>query len=521
VLFNVLEVLSKDPHWAGVFGYDAFAYKETLLARPPYLAEEGPWTVRPLIDQDDSETSYWLQREYDLCASTTLIHEAIQTMAHRNPYHPVRDYLRGLQWDQQPRLETWLTTYCHAEDTPYTRAVGAKTLLSWVARVEEPGCKADCVTILQGAQGIGKSTTWEILAGKPWFSDTMPDIERKDAMEVLHGKWIVELGELAVMRRSEREAIKRFVSSPSDHFRPSYGRRAMTFPRQTIFAGTTNKDQFLQDETGGRRWWPVFIPQKCDLEALRRDRDQLFAEAFDRYQHGAQWYLTPDEDALAAAEQEDRFEVDPWEEPVLAHLEAVLKDGDPYVTTQDLLSRCLGLEVLAQQNQSHTKRLGAILRRHKWQGNKPVWIKTPAGEQKQIKAWKPPLVTAVTAETRNNTETGNAVIPYKNNSVTGVTGVTGILITGESKNEITVKNSESNSLHPIWKIPVTTGNKAKPVTDDPGGVPAPLTPLPATDCYPPPCPHTETVREPMPDGSSLVRCVACRRPVATSTQERS
>ena len=135
--------------------------------------------------------------------------------------------------------------------------MGSKTLLSAVARVEAPGCQADCVTILQGAQGLRKSTTWRTLAGEAWFSDTMPDIHRKDAMEGLHGKWLVELGELAVLQRSEREALKRFVSAPSDHYRPSYGRRAATFPRQVVFVGTTNKEELFQDETGNRRWWPV------------------------------------------------------------------------------------------------------------------------------------------------------------------------------------------------------------------------------------------------------------------------
>ena len=210
----------------------------------------------------------------------------------------------------------------------------------------------------------------------------MPDIHRKDAMEGLHGKWLVELGELAVLQRSEREALKRFVSAPSDHYRPSYGRRAATFPRQVIFVGTTNKEEFLQDETGSRRWWPVKVTGPCDTQALHRDRDQLWAEAVVRYRQGAIWHLTPEEEALAGVEQEARFEVDPWEEIVLDYVRSEVAAGATHVTTRDILAKALNLDDPALYTQSHTKRLGAILRRHQWQGNKPVWITDATGKIK-------------------------------------------------------------------------------------------------------------------------------------------
>ena len=484
VLFNVLEILTQDPHWAGVFGYDAFACKETLLARPPYLADDGPWPVRQITDEDDTETSNWLQREYDLCASTSLIHEAIQALAHRHPYHPVRDYLRRLSWDGTPRLETWLTTYCHAEDTPYHRAVGAKTLVSWVARVEEPGCKADCVTILQGDQGLGKSTTWEVLAGKPWFSDTMPDIERKDAMENLHGKWIVELGELAVMQRSEREAIKRFVSANQDHYRPSYGRRAVTFPRQTIFVGTTNKEQIFQDETGNRRFWPVRVPKPCDLAALQRDRDQLFAEAFARYQAGAQWYLAPGEDTLAVVEQDERFEVDPWEEPVLLYVKSLEQ-----VSTRQVMEQGFEWDNPLLWTQANSKRIGAILRRHDWRHQT-----CRAADGTPFKGFKREIqqtsVTDPPAVTDDTPPIGYNVTPYKNNTVTDVTDVTDGPIQGESENVTMTQKSQNVVTSPLWENAVTTGYTG--YTGYTGS--AVTTPLPATDGSPladapPPCVH--------------------------------
>ncbi len=415
VLFNVLEILTHDQRWAGVFGYDAFARVETLRIRPPYLTGDEPWTVRPIQDNDDKETSNWLQREYDLCAATSLIAEAIQVLAHRNPYHPVRDYLRELTWDGIPRLDTWLVTYCHAEDTMYNRVVGRKTLLSGVARVEQPGCKADCVAILQGEQGTGKSTTWRTLAGN-WFSDTMPDIERKDAMESLHGMWIVELGEMAVLQRSEREAIKRFVSAASDHYRPSYGRRAVTFPRETVFVGSTNKEQIFQDETGNRRFWPVKVQGQCDIAALQRDRDQLWAEAYAQYRAGAIWHLTPAEDALAVGEQEERFEVDPWEERVLAYV----GDEKDQVSTQQIMEEGFQWDNPALWTMANSKRIGAILRRHGWRHQT-----CRDTEGRPFKGFKRvQRVTAVTTEPAADDTTGYGAISRKNNAVTAVTAVT-------------------------------------------------------------------------------------------------
>ncbi len=220
-----------------MLGYDEFADVATLLKRPPYLDETGPWHTRPIENPDDSETTYWLQSEYDLFAPTSLVAEGIQTLAHRNHYHPVRDYLRRLTWDKTSRLDTWLPTYCHAADTPYTRAVGAKTLIAAVARVEDPGCKVDTVTITVNKQGTGKSMVWRTLAGDAWFTDHLPDLHDKDAMQSLRGKWIIELGELAVLQRSEVEAIKRFISANQiTTVRPTVAVRPLFYARTSLSA---------------------------------------------------------------------------------------------------------------------------------------------------------------------------------------------------------------------------------------------------------------------------------------------
>src|SRR5205823_3054617 len=274
-------------------------------------------------DVDCSATSNLLQREYDVCAATTLVTEGIQTYAARHAYHPIRQYLAGLTWDKKPRLDTWLVHYCHAEDSTYTRAVGSKTLIAAVARVQQPGCKVDTVPILEGDQGALKSTVWRILATDAWFSDTLPDLHDKDAAQSLRGKWILELGELAILQRNEVELIKRFISANQDHYRPSYGRRAVTFPRHNIFVASTNKESYFKDETGNRRFWPIALKGFCDVKALEADRDQLWAEAFARYKDGEQWHLTPELEKAAMQEQAKRVELDDWEAPILEFIETL------------------------------------------------------------------------------------------------------------------------------------------------------------------------------------------------------
>jgi putative DNA primase/helicase len=190
------------------------------------------------------------------------------------------------------RLDTWLTTYCHVEDSPYVQAVGAKTLIAGVARILCPGCKVDTMTILVGEQGYMKSWVWRVLASEPWFTDHLSDIHSKDAALDLRSKWIVEFADLDNFGRSETETIKRFLSATQDHYRAPYERHASTVPRAVIFAGTTNKETFFKDETGNRRFWPVKVEQTCELASLARDRDQLWAEALHRFHAGEIWYLT-------------------------------------------------------------------------------------------------------------------------------------------------------------------------------------------------------------------------------------
>jgi predicted P-loop ATPase len=181
-----------------------------------------------------------------------------------------------------------------------------------VARVFEPGCQADCAIVLEGPQGIFKSTCLRILAGDEWFSDCLPaDLKHKDAKDHLRGKWIVELPELAQFKRNEIETVKAFLSRRHEQFRPSYGRHEISYPRQCVFAGSTNEEHYLVDTTGNRRFWCV----KCgeiDLAGLARDRDQLWAEAVHLFRQGALWHLTGEASDTAAGQATERIAVDPW-----------------------------------------------------------------------------------------------------------------------------------------------------------------------------------------------------------------
>jgi hypothetical protein len=315
VLANAITALRLAPEWQGVLAYDEF--RCNVVARKP-----TPWGAFPKngwTDQEDRLTAEWLQRQR-IFVSVEVASQAVQTVAAQRSVHPVRDYLNSLKWDGAPRLDRWLSTYLGVEESNYSYAVGARWMLSAVARIYRPGAKADCCLILEGPQGIKKSTALRALAGE-YFTDELADLGSKDAALQIRGVWIVEISELDSMVRSEIASIKAFMSRATDRFRPPFGKRVVECPRQCVFAGTVNHTEYLRDETGARRFWPVLCGS-IDIDTLARDRDQLWAEAKHRYSSGEKWWL--DTSALieiAAGEQAARYQGDPWEEVVGPWLE--------------------------------------------------------------------------------------------------------------------------------------------------------------------------------------------------------
>lgn len=255
-------------------------------------------------------------------------------------HHPVREYLEGLKWDGKHRVRRWLIDYLGAvnDSSEYVEAVGEAWMISAIARIFLPGCKADHVLILQGPQGILKSSALGIMAG-PWFSDAAMNLESKDALIGLKGAWIVELAELASLNRSAVDSIKAFISRRVDRYRPVYATNAVDQPREFVFAGTVNDAEFLRDETGNRRFWPVEVTN-VDEPALVADRDQLWAEAVQMFRDGRQWYLeTAKLNAEAVKAQERHTIDDTWFDIVQGYL-----IGRMSVTARELLVDVLRIE---------------------------------------------------------------------------------------------------------------------------------------------------------------------------------
>lgn len=273
--------------------------------------QDTPWGAKrgqEISDEHVIRIQHWLSRRYRFEPAIDKINGAITVIAAENAFHPVKLYLERIQWDGKPRIDTWLKTYCSAQaGEPYLSAVSRKTLVASVARIYQPGIKFDQVLILEGPQGIKKSTTIRVLAGD-WFSDAHINISDKDGVLSMRSAWFVELGELSGMRKADTDALKEFISRNVDRIRVPYGRRTENFPRQCVFIGTTNSTEYLKDVSGNRRFWPVAVGE-CDVEALARDRDQIFAEAkfiFDTF--GEPLYLEDAEaQTLAVTEQTDRM----------------------------------------------------------------------------------------------------------------------------------------------------------------------------------------------------------------------
>jgi predicted P-loop ATPase len=317
---NIILILENDPALAGHIVHDLFTGMDSAKDGLPWNKNANQWT-----DTDDANLRVWLEKHYDITGKEKIA-DALTAVLTRHSYHPIRDYLNGLTWDGVPRLDRIIIDYMGAEDSELNRAMSRKHFVAAVARVFNPGCKYDYCLIMSGAEGIGKSTLLRVMGGR-WFNDSITTLEGKEGMEQLRRAWVVELGELSSIKRSDVEQVKAHLSKQVDIYRAAYARRVLEHPRQCVFCGTTNEALFLKGDTGNRRFW--VIPVVAELrkykdwsEAIRRDRDQLWAEAVHYYKQGEPLYLS--EELEAQAKQRQRDFNDDNDDPIVAMLDKYL-----------------------------------------------------------------------------------------------------------------------------------------------------------------------------------------------------
>lgn len=307
---NINAILRNDALIGGAFALNEFDGKRYVLRSVPWREVRRP---EPFEDVDFAGLHNYIECLYGIC-NNGKVDEALALVSLENAYHPIRDFLDGLEWDGKPRVNSLLVEYFGAEDGDYVRKITRMTLTAAITRAFNPGCKYDYMLVLVGTQGEAKSQFLKRLA-LGWFSDSFTTVHGKDAFEQLQGVWIMEVAELSGFRKAEAEAVKHFLSKQADHYRAAYGRTIKEYPRQCIFIGTTNRDEFLKDSTGNRRFLPVktrrnFRTKSTFDDLTKAEVKQIWAEAMELYRAGEPIYLSGKEEKLANEQQSAHFEYD-------------------------------------------------------------------------------------------------------------------------------------------------------------------------------------------------------------------
>lgn len=343
----------------GVFAFDAFKLRVMLQLPPPWAPKGASWEPRPIQDRDYSEAVMWLEGRY-MTPKASNIAAVIQTVAEHASFDRLTEYLEGLSWDGKPRVKTFANDYLGCVGDSYAPIVSERWLISSVARGLKPGCKVDTMPILEGPQGLNKSMSVKALYGAEFFSDNLSDIGSKDAMMEMQGVWGLEVAEMHRFSAAETNAVKKFLTREIDRFRPPYGRSVIEAPRRVVMVGTINPEgnAYLRDPTGARRFWPLET-RKISIDAIHRDRDQIWAEAVALFKSGAQWWVKEDEKQAVEAEQEKRTDVDVW----VDHIAPMLKVRTS--VTQWEVFEHLGIPK-KDANWNHSTRVGRIMKKLGW-----------------------------------------------------------------------------------------------------------------------------------------------------------
>lgn len=333
------------------------------------------------FDANTAKLQLGINHETKLKGSREDLTDSVVMLAQANRYSPVGEYLKAVRQeygDSTDILDGLAQRHLGTSD-PMHEALLRRFLIAAVARALQPGCKHDCALILQGPQGYGKSTFFKVLASAPWFDDSLGSASDKDEKLKLHRSWLVEWAELeTVFRRRDVSQVKAFMSSAVDILRPPYGRSIETLKRASVIVGTTNREQFLADTTGNRRFWVIPITHPLDWAKLRTERNRIWAAAVTLYQSGEQWWLTQEEGQKVDASREQYESVDPWFNPIQEYV-----DGLPAVTTEAILFNAVELDK-SKHNTGHARRVSDIM-------HKLGWKQTPNAVShygKRTRVWK-------------------------------------------------------------------------------------------------------------------------------------
>lgn len=319
---NIMLILEHDPRLKGCFQKDVFARQTFVLRETPWKQEKSK---RELADEDLAGLRIFLESEYRITGAYK-IQDAFDSFIDQTAIHSVREYIKGLKWDGVKRIDTACIDFLGADDTPYIRKSARKIFCAGIARIFAPGIKFDYLPALIGAQGIGKSTFIRIM-GKGWYSESLKisDMKDKTAAEKLLGSWVIEISEMDGMNTTKADTLKSFLSAQQDKYRPAYGRETVTNKRQCIIIGTSNEREFLKDDTGNRRFWPIDVgkntPAKSVFTELPEVIDQMWAEAYVLWVLGEPLY--PDAEMAEEAEREQ--EAHRYEDPRKGIIEEFLK----------------------------------------------------------------------------------------------------------------------------------------------------------------------------------------------------
>jgi len=351
--------LEHHPKMRGVLAFDAFKMNVMLMRCPPWDDAGSHWEARALKDSDFANAAMWLESLHMTPKPTTIV-PILAAVAEKYQFDRLSEYLDGLSWDGTKRIEGLARDYLGGADTRYNAIIGMRFMISAVARGLRPGCKVDTMPILEGPQGAMKSSAMRDLFGREFFTDELSDIGSKDAMMEMAGVWGIEVAEMHRFSAAETNQVKKFLSRQTDRYRPPYGRSVIEAPRRVVLAGTINPEgsSYLKDPTGARRFWPVVVGD-IDLDAICRDRDQLWAEAVVEFRKGTPWWVQTDETIEVEAEQAKRTDSDVWTDAIADFVRLRTE-----VHQAEILKE-LGIH-LKDADARHAARIGRVMKKLGW-----------------------------------------------------------------------------------------------------------------------------------------------------------